>query len=176
MPETYEFYWQDEEQNIVKRLVTEFREFWVDSLQKRMVMLGLTLNDVMTMASIVEGEAIYDSERPIIAGVYYNRLRIRMPLQADPTVIYAVSDHTRRLTRNDLKVNSPYNTYLRYGLPPGPINNPGKKSILAALYPQKHNFLYFVADANGRHRFAKNYSEHQSNVRLYRRARAAQGE
>lgn len=174
MPETYEFYWQDEEENIVKRMVTEFKNFFVDSLQQRMKQMGMTLNDVMTMASIVEGEAIYDDERPIIAGVYYNRLKRRMRLQADPTVLYAVSDHSRRLTRNDLKFESPYNTYLHYGLPPGPINNPGRKSILAALYPQKHTYLYFVSNANGRHRFSKNYEEHQKNVRLYRRARAAQ--
>jgi len=171
MPDTYEFFWQDDEKQIIQQMITEFRMFFVDTLQQRMKKLGLTLNDVLTMASIVEGEAVYDDERPIIAGVYYNRLRIRMPLQADPTVQYAVADVPRRLTRNDLKVDSPYNTYLRYGLPPGPINNPSRKSILAALYPAKHSYLYFVSDNNGRHRFAKTYQEHQRNVRLYKKAR-----
>ena len=174
MPDTYEFYWQEDEEAIVKRLITEFREFFTDSLQQRMKELDMDLNEVMTMASIVEGEALYDDERPIIAGVYYNRLRKRMRLQADPTVLYAVSEGSRRLTRADLRVESPYNTYLRYGLPPGPINNPGRASILAALYPDHHSFLYFVSDANGRHRFSRNYEDHRKNVRLYRKARAAQ--
>ena len=172
MPNTYNFFWQDDEREIIQRMITEFKEFFVDSLQQRMKQLGYTLNDVMTMASIIEGEAVYDDERTIIAGVYYNRLKRRMRLQADPTVLYAVSDVPRRLTRTDLKFESDYNTYLNYGLPPGPINNPGKQSIIAALYPAKHNFIYFVADNNGRHRFAKNYEEHQKNVRLYRKARA----
>jgi len=172
MPDTYEFYWQEDEEVVLKRLIAEFREFFVDSLQRRAKQLRMTLNEVLTMASIVEGEAIYDDERPIIAGVYYNRLRIRMPLQADPTVQYAIADVPRRLSFDDLKIQSPYNTYLKRGLPPGPINNPGRASILAALYPEKHKYLYFVSDANGRHRFAKNYEEHQRNVRLYRRARA----
>ncbi|MFA5832219.1 MAG: endolytic transglycosylase MltG [Bacteroidota bacterium] len=171
MPDTYSFFWQDDELGIVQRMITEFREFFVDSLQQRMRSLGYDLNDVMTMASIVEGEAVYDDERPIIAGVYYNRLKKRMRLQADPTVWFVVSDSSKRLTRNSLKVDSRYNTYLYYGLPPGPISNPGRQSIIAALYPMKHNFIYFVADNNGRHRFAKNYEEHQRNVRLYRRAR-----
>lgn len=171
MPDTYSFFWQDDEREIVQRMITEFREFFVDSLQDRMRSLGYDLNDVMTMASIVEGEAVYDDERPIIAGVYYNRLKRRMRLQADPTVWFVVSDTSKRLTRNSLKVDSPYNTYLNYGLPPGPISNPGRQSILAALYPAKHNYIYFVADNNGRHRFAKNYEEHQKNVRLYRKAR-----
>ena len=172
MPDTYSFFWQDDEREIVQRMITEFREFFVDSLQQRMKQMGYDLNDVVTMASIVEGEAVYDDERPIIAGVYYNRLKRRMRLQADPTVWFVVSDTSLRLTKNSMKVESPYNTYLYYGLPPGPINNPGRQSILAALYPAKHNFIYFVADNNGRHRFARNYEEHRQNIRLYRKARA----
>lgn len=171
MPDTYSFFWQDDERAVIQRMITEFREFFVDSLQQRMREMGYDLNEVMTMASIVEGEAVYDDERPIIAGVYYNRLKRRMKLQADPTVWFVVSDSSRRLTRNSLKVDSPYNTYLYYGLPPGPINNPGRRAILAALYPAVHNYIYFVADYYGRHRFAKNYEEHQRNVRLYRKAR-----
>ncbi len=171
MPDTYSFFWQDDERAVIQRMITEFREFFVDSLQRRMKELGYSLNDVMTMASIVEGEAVYDDERPIIAGVYYNRLKRRMKLQADPTVWFVVSDSSKRLTRNSLKVDSRYNTYRYYGLPPGPINNPGRRAILAALYPASHNYIYFVADYNGRHRFAKNYEEHQRNVRLYRKTR-----
>lgn len=171
MPDTYGFGWQDDERQIIHTLLSEFREFFVDTLQQRMKQLGYDLNTVLTMASIVEGEAVFDDERPIIAGVYYNRLKIRMPLQADPTIQYIVTDTPRRITYNDLKVKSPYNTYLNAGLPPGPINNPGRQSILAALYPATHNYLYFVSDYNGRHRFAKSYSEHLRNVRLYRKAR-----
>lgn len=172
MPNTYNFFWQDDEKQVVQRLITEFREFFVDSLQRRTKALGMTLNEVMTMASIIEWEAVYDDERPVISGVYYNRLKRRMKLQADPTVLYAVSDFPKRLTTKDLRTESPYNTYIHYGLPPGPINNPGKQSIIAALYPAHHNFLYFVADNNGRHRFGRNYQEHLKNVQLYRRARA----
>lgn len=171
MPDTYSFFWQDDEREIVQRMITEFKEFFVDSLQMRMKQQKLDLNKVMTMASIVEGEAVYDDERAVIAGVYYNRLKRRMRLQADPTVWFVVSDTSKRLTKRSLQVNSPYNTYLNYGLPPGPINNPSRQSILAALYPAKHNYIYFVADNNGRHRFATNYDEHQRNVRLYRKSR-----
>ena len=174
MPDTYGFGWQDDERQIVETMVAEFRKFFVDSLQLRMKKLGYNLNEVLTMASIVEGEAVYDDERPIIAGVYYNRIKLNMPLQADPTIQYIVADTPRRIYYDDLKVKSPYNTYLRYGLPPGPINNPGRQSILAALYPAKHNYLYFVSDHNGRHRFTRSYSEHLKNVRLYRKARASQ--
>jgi len=172
MPNTYNFFWQDDEKQVVQRMITEFLEFFVDSLQRRMKAMGLTLNEVMTMASIIEWEAVYDDERPVISGVYYNRLKRRMKLQADPTVLYAVSDFPKRLTLKDLQFQSPYNTYVNYGLPPGPINNPGKQSIIAALYPARHQYLYFVADNNGRHRFGRNYQEHLRNVQLYRRARA----
>jgi UPF0755 protein len=172
LPETYEFYWQDDEQKIIQTLITEFREFFVDSLQQRMKALKYDLNDVITMASIIEAEAVHDDERPIIAGVYYNRLKKGMRLQADPTVAYIVADSPRRIFLNDLKVESPYNTYIYFGLPPGPINNPGRQSILAALYPAKHNYIYFVSDHNGRHRFARTYNEHLRNVRLHRKARA----
>jgi UPF0755 protein len=172
LPDTYDFFWQDDEKEIIKRLIKEFREFYVDSLQQRAKAMKISLNEVLTMASIVEGEAVYDDERPIIAGVYYNRLKKRMRLQADPTVQYAISDIPKRLSRNDLKIDSPYNTYEHYGLPPGPINNPGRKSILAALYPAKHQYLYFVSNYNGRHRFSRTYEEHQRYVREYRKARA----
>jgi UPF0755 protein len=172
LPDTYEFSWQEDEQDIAQRFLKAFREFYVDSLRQKAKSMGLSLNEVLTMASIVEAEAVHDDERAIIAGVYYNRLRIHMPLQADPTVQYAISDTPKRLMYDDLKIDSPYNTYRNIGLPPGPINNPGRLSILAALYPEQNKFLYFVSNANGRHRFSKNYSEHLRNVRSYRKARA----
>lgn len=169
LPDTYKFLWQVSEEEIVERMVGEFRKFYADSLKHRQDELGFSTKEVLALASIVEGEAILDRERPVIAGVYLNRLKKRMRLEADPTVQYALPDWKRRLTYSDLRIDSPYNTYLYYGLPPGPINNPGRKSILAALYPEKHSFLYFVADGTGGHVFSRNYAEHQKAVNSYRR-------
>ena len=122
------------------------------------------------MASIVEGETRYFPEMKTIAGVYYNRLKKNMRLEADPTVQYSLPDGPkRRLTYSDLKYQSPYNTYLKKGLPPGPINNPGMDAILAALYPEEHKFLYFVAKGDGSHVFAENYEQHKKNVEQYRK-------
>ena len=170
MPETYDFYWQMDEKAIIEEMLGEFRKFYVDSLQARAKKLKMTINEVVTLASIVEGETSLESERPLIAGLYYNRLRRRMKLEADPTIQYIING-PRRIRYNDLKIESPYNTYLNYGLPPGPINNPGRKSILAALYPEKTSYLYFVADGRGGHRFARTLAEHIRNVYEYRRQR-----
>ena len=171
MPDTYKFLWQVSEEEVIERMVGEFRRFYNDTLQRRQAELGRSLPEVLTLASIVEGEAVLDIERPIIAGVYLNRLKMRMRLEADPTVQYALPEGKRRLTYADLRIDSPYNTYLYYGLPPGPINNPGRKSILAALYPERHSYLYFVADGTGGHIFSRNFSEHQKAVRSYRKLR-----
>ena len=172
LPETYEFYWQVDEKEIMRDMLAEFRKFFTDSLQQQARKMKMTIGQVLTMASIVEGETVLDQERPMIAGLYYNRLHRGMKLEADPTIQYIIPDGPRRLLYNDLRIDSPYNTYKKYGLPPGPINNPGRKSILAALYPAKHNYLYFVADGLGGHRFARTYGEHLKNVRAYRRAHA----
>ncbi len=172
LPDTYEFYWQVDEREIVRDMLAEFRKFFSDSLQQQARKMKMTIDQVLTMASIVEGETVLDRERPVIAGLYYNRLRRGMKLEADPTIQYIIPDGPRRLLYDDLKIDSPYNTYKNYGLPPGPINNPGRKSILAALYPAKHNYLYFVADGLGGHRFARTFDEHLKNVRAYRRAHA----
>jgi UPF0755 protein len=168
-PETYDFSWHENEHDIIETMVNQYRLFFEDSLKLRAKMMKLSVNDVMTMASIVEGEAVKDEERPVIAGLYYNRMKKKMRLEADPTVQYVIQDGPRRLTYNDLKTDSPYNTYRKAGLPPGPINNPGRASILAALYPAKHQFLFFVADGNGGHVFAKTYDEHMKNVIAYRK-------
>jgi UPF0755 protein len=169
MPDTYRFLWQATEEEIIERMVDEFRTFYVDSLRKRQEEVQLTLTQVLALASIVEGEAVLDRERPTIAGVYLNRLKKHMRLEADPTVQYAIPNGPRRLLFSDLRYNSPYNTYLNYGLPPGPINSPGRKSILAVLYAEKHPYLYFVADGTGGHVFSKSYLEHQKAVRAYRK-------
>jgi len=171
LPDTYRFLWQTSEEEIIERMVQEFRKFYVDSLRVRQESSSLSLNQVLTLASIVEAEAVLDRERPVIAGVYLNRLKKRMRLEADPTVQFALPGGPRRLTYSDLRFVSPYNTYLNYGLPPGPINSPGRKSILAALYPENHSYLYFVADGTGGHIFSKSYSEHRKAVQSYRKMR-----
>lgn len=174
LPDTYRFAWQTDEAELVRSLVKSFQDFYVDSLKARQERLGMTVNEVLTLASIVEGETSLDAERATIAGVYFNRLRARMPLQADPTIQYIIPDGPRRLFYSDLKINSPYNTYRNPGLPPGPINNPSRQSILAVLYPEKHQYYYFVADGTGGHKFSRNYSEHQRAVRNWRKIRQDQ--
>lgn len=171
LPDTYYFHWQTDERDIIQRLIAAFKEFYDDRLKERQKELKMDTHQVLTLASIVEGEAQIDNERTIIAGVYHNRLKRRMRLEADPTIQYALPDGPRRLLYRDLNLNSPYNTYRNYGLPPGPINNPGRQSILATLFPDDHGYLFFVADGQGGHLFAKTYAEHQRNVNSYRRFR-----
>ncbi len=170
LPDTYAFYWQTDEEEIIARILNAFKQFYNDSLKRKQEMLKMNQKEVLTFASIVEAESSIDYERPIIAGVYWNRLKKRMRLEADPTIQYALGE-SRRLTYKDLEIDSPYNTYRRFGLPPGPINNPGKAAILATLYPQEHEYLFFVATGTGGHRFAKNYIEHQHNSRKYFKTR-----
>jgi UPF0755 protein len=174
MPETYHFYWQPEERDVIKRLVDEFKEFYNDSLQARAKELGWTTDQVLALASIIEGEAVLPEERTIISGVYHNRLRRGMRLEADPTIQYMLEDGPRRVLYSDLKVDHPYNTYRNKGLPPGPVNNPGRAAILAALYPTSHNFLFFVANGKGGHWFTSNYADHLRYVRMYRKMRRQQ--
>jgi UPF0755 protein len=140
--------------------------------------LGLSddVHRVVTMASIVEKETAVPDERPLIAGVFYNRLTQRMALDTDPSVIYAAllaNRYRGTIYESDLKFSSPYNTYRNAGLPPGPIANPGKDSLLAAMHPAKTDYLYFVSDNQGHHRFARTLEEHQQNVAQYRRAVSA---
>ncbi len=127
-------------------MFTQYHKCMMYSLRDRVQVLGMIEIVVITLASIIEGEALYDKERPIIAGVYHNRLQKGMKLQADPTIQYIIDDGPRRLLKKDLMIESPYNTYLNKGLPPGPINNPGEKSILAALFPLENDFLAWRSD------------------------------
>ncbi len=128
----------------------------------------------MTLASIVQGETNKTDEMPTIAGVYFNRLRVGMKLQADPTIQYLINNKNstdgkwKRLLYDDLKIESPYNTYKYAGLPPNPINNPGKAAILSVFYPEENDYFYFVADGSGGHKFAKNFSQHIRLVKEYR--------
>jgi len=170
MPETYAFYWQTDEREILMRMLDGFKLFYNDSLFERQREMKATQQEILTLASIVEAESSIGDERPVIAGVYWNRIKKRMRLEADPTVQYALGEG-KKLNHRDLDFNSPYNTYRHYGLPPGPINNPGKSSILAALFPQQNEYLYFVATGVGGHHFSKNFNDHQKNINKYHRTR-----
>jgi len=160
LPDTYYFYWGMNEEAIITNLVQNCMAIFDSSVQKQLDSLDLSIHQILTLASIIEGEAIYDDERPIISSVYHNRLNRKIKLQADPTIQYIVEGPPRRLLFKDLEIDSPYNTYKYYGLPPGPINNPGKKSILAAIYPEKTKYIYFVATGDGRHSFSETASGH----------------
>lgn len=170
MPDTYEFSELDNPELVLVTLATEFKKFYDEKIKPFEKQIGLTKNQIVTLASIIEGETNFVDEMPRIAGVYLNRLKRGMKLQADPTVAYSRGDRPNRITYKDLQNASPYNTYQIYGLPPGPINCPGRDALIAAVNPEKHNFLYFVASGDGKsHIFARTYSEHQKNVMNYRR-------
>jgi UPF0755 protein len=159
-PDTYFFFEGESPESVIAQLIKEYKTFWNTNNYKRAKELSLTEHEVVTLASIIEGEAIYDSERSKISAVYHNRLKINMKLQADPTIQYIIPDSPRRLLNRDLRIKSPYNTYLNKGLPPGPINCPGKESIKAALYPEQNDFIYFVATGDGYHTFSTNENDH----------------
>jgi UPF0755 protein len=168
LPQEYDFYENSSPREIICKLYKAFHKFYSDSLKNEISGTGRSLHNIITMASIVNGETNKKEEMPVIAGVYYNRLRIGMKLQADPTLQFLFQGGWRRLMNKDLQINSPYNTYKFAGLPPGPINNPGKAAIWAAVFPEKHDYFYFVADGKGGHIFARNYSEHLRNVDAYK--------
>ena len=170
-PNTYQFAEDVSPIKIIDKMVSEYKKNVTKKMYDRMSKINLKENEVLTLASIIEGEAIYDSERPTISGVYHNRLKKGMRLQADPTIQYIIDDSPRRLLNKDLKIKSPYNTYLNHGLPPGPINNPGLESIKAALYPEEIDFLYFVAKGDGCHTFSKTEKEHNKAKRAFQKVR-----
>ena len=167
-PDTYDFPGAVTARQAVGRMVERFLQVWKPDWTTRLKELKMSRHQVVTLASIVEKEVRRGDERPLVAAVYANRLRIRMPLQADPTVQYAQKKRPGRVLYRDLKVDSPYNTYRRVGLPPGPIASPGAASLEAALYPADAKVLYFVARPDGRHEFRRTYSEHLAAIRLVR--------
>ena len=169
-PETYAFPPGWSARQAVAEMVRRFEMSWQPAWNARLDTLRMSRHDILTLASIVEKEAKLPEERPVIAAVYHNRLRVGMLLQADPTVQYARGQHTSRVLYRDLEVNSPYNTYKRAGLPPGPIGSPGTKSIEAALYPANVPYLYFVAHRDGHHEFRTTFAEHLAAIRMLRRA------
>jgi UPF0755 protein len=165
-PDTYHFIKGIDGADVIETIVQRFfREFTRED-ERRARELGMSLYEIVTLASIIEKEAVIDREKPIIAGVFYNRLRRGMRLQADPTVLYG-RPRQGRITRRDLQTEHPYNTYVQSGLPPGPIANPGAAALKAALYPARVSYLYFVSKNDGTHHFSRTLGEHQRAVQKY---------
>jgi UPF0755 protein len=172
-PDTYFLPEGSSAHDAVAMMVRRFEQVWKPEWTARLDTMGLTRHDLVTLASIVETEAKLSEERPVIAGVYINRLRAGMLLQADPTVQYALPAHKARLMYKDLRVKSEYNTYLHKGLPPGPIASPGRPSIVAALYAAEVPYKYFVAFPDGHHEFRVTENQHEVVVKEARKAWAA---
>lgn len=169
-PETYFFAPGTKEEVVLKVMVNECRKRVLENkiYQSQRQFLGLTWHEILTLASLIEKEARIEKERPLISSVFHNRLKEGIPLESDPTVIYALGERFNgNLTREDLNIDSSYNTYRYQGLPPTPICNPGQKSIEAALYPSHVDYLYFVARGDGTHQFSSNGEEHHQNVIKY---------
>jgi UPF0755 protein len=171
-PETYRVSFDATARELVRQMLRQFHAVWDTSWDRRATGLGLTRHEAVTLASIVEAEARVGSERRTIAGVYLNRLRRRMQLQADPTVIYALDHPVTRVLYRHLRVSSAYNTYRRSGLPPGAIGSPGRAALEATLDPESHDYLFFVARPDGTHMFSRTQAEHADSVAVARRLRA----
>lgn len=166
-PDTYFFPKNARAEQIIEAMVTRLRAEISEAWMTRAAELGLSLHEVLTLASIIEKETGAPSERPLISSVFHNRLKKRMRLETDPTVIYGIKDFDGNLTRKHLETSTPYNTYLIAGLPPGPIASPGRASLEAALYPAESKFLFFVSKKDGTHQFSTNLVEHNRAIRKY---------
>lgn len=184
LPDTYEFFWNTSAEGFRDKMLVAYNRFWNESRLEQAKRLNLSPDEVMTLASIVHEESKQADEQPRVAGVYLNRLRIGMPLQADPTLKYAAyqlpeykGTVIRRVLNIHKEIDSPYNTYKNLGLPPGLIAMPDLSAIKAVLNPEKHNYLYFAADAKrlGYHKFAKTLAQHNNNAREYQRYLSSQG-
>lgn len=152
-------------------MLITFDNAYNDELKEKQKEIKMSLEEVITLASIVEKEAVKDEDRPLIAGVFYNRLKIDMPLQSDATIQYIFEERKKIVTYNDLKIDSPYNSYKNKGLPPTPIANPGIKSIEATLYPTESKNLYFVATMDGGNNYSETYEQHLKYVKEYKEQR-----
>ena len=175
LPDTYQMYWTASVEEIFDRLKKEYDSFWTEDRLAKAKAQGLSKMQVSIMASIVSGETLKEFEYPVIAGVYLNRYRKKMKLQADPTIAFCFDYTLDRILKKHLAVDSPYNTYKHVGLPPAPINVPPKACLDAVLDPAKHGYIYFCAseEFDGTHRFAVTYSEHLKNARKFQRALTA---
>lgn len=173
LPNTYEFYWNTSAEEFVQRMAEEYKKFWNEDRKAKARDLNLSQSEVAVLASIVQAEqSVHRDERAKIAGLYINRLRKGMLLQSDPTVVYGIGDfNINRVLTKHLETNTPYNTYIHKGLPPGPINLPEISSLDAVLNYEKHNYIYMCAkaDFSGYHAFASNYNEHLANARSFQR-------
>jgi len=172
IPDTYEFYWNTSPVKLYSRMLREYKKFWNKDRVSKSEEIGLTPVEVSTLASIIDEEASKQDEKPRIAGVYLNRLKRGIPLQADPTIKFAINDFTvNRILYKHLEVDSPYNTYKHSGLPPGPIGCPSVESIDAVLNAEKHEYLFFAArsDFSGYHNFSRTLSEHNRYANQYQR-------
>ena len=171
-PETYDVFTTASEEDIINRMLSQFDKLVTEDYYKRASELGYDMYDIVTIASLIEKETRVNAERATVASVIYNRLAIKMPLQIDATVQYALGNHKERLDYNDTEVNSPYNTYQHNGLPPGPICSPSIDSIKAALYPASTNYYYYVLkpEMNGAHNFSNTYEEFLKNKQAYLKA------
>jgi len=171
-PETYHFPKGTSAEKIISTLVSQFKEVFSKGWQKRASEIKMTLREVVVLASLIEKETYLHDEKKLVSAVFHNRLKIRMKLDCDPTIIYVLKEEGTfkgRLLKKDLKLQSPYNTYRNRGLPPGPICSPGRESLEAALYPAQEKYLYFVSKKDGSHHFSTNFKDHQNAVRRYRK-------
>lgn len=170
-PDTYYFPKGVEVETIVKTMVDHFKAQYPEAWRERAKMLGMTQHQIVTLASIIEKETGDPAERPLISSVFHNRLKKKMRLETDPTVIYGIENFDGNITRRHLRTATPYNTYVIKGLPPGPIANPGRAAIEAALYPAKSDYLFFVSKKDGTHHFSETIKEHTRAVRKYQLSR-----
>lgn len=171
-PDTYRLVKGLGEEAIIERMVQRFAEMFGPAERARAIELKMSVVEVVTIASLIEREAMAEEERPLISAVFHNRLRLGMPLQSDPTVLYSLARFSGKLSKANLQAPSPYNTYLHRGLPPGPIASPGRASVRAALYPASSRYLYFVSKNDGTHAFSNTLQEHDAMVRRYQIRRA----
>jgi UPF0755 protein len=170
MPNSYQLYWNTSPDKFFKKMYANYEKFWTPERKQKATALNLTPQEVSVLASIVDAEALHDNEMPAVAGLYLNRLKKGMKLEADPTVIFALNDFTiKRVLNRYLSYNSPYNTYLHTGLPPGPIMMPSVNAVKAVLDPQKNDYLYMCAkaDFSGYHAFATNVADHLVNAHKF---------
>ena len=173
IPNTYFVYWTMSEKELFTKLKGNYDEFWNKDRRAKAKALGLNVHEVVTLASIVQAETYMKDERPTVAGLYLNRIRQGIPLQADPTLIYAANDFTiKRVLNRHKEIDSPYNTYMYRGLPPGPINNPELSALEAVLNPEKHGYIFMCAkeDFSGHHNFSKTNAQHERYAAKYRAA------
>jgi len=173
-PETYFFPKGTPAKEIVSNMISQFKDVFREEWKRRALEMDLSLREVVILASLVEKETSISEEKNLVSAVFHNRLKRRMKLDCDPTIIYVLKQEGRftgRLRYKDLKLDTPYNTYLYPGLPPGPICNPGRASLQAALYPAEEDFLYFVSKNDGNHHFSRTFKEHQRAVLIYQKRR-----